>query len=181
MSLHPTFKNIFSYNTVNLYSYLMFGDNSMCIAGPNNKLRWPKTTGIDANDGDLLNKSIFALFWTMKSVVGPNGDKIKSWRFFSYGKFGEKSPFVLDCWVVRRAIAFPSTYIDLLLVPNQTNEGVKKQWITQWCDEMRHIVTCLVTLRLCTFSSVHWQLETERGEMWGPWQLFNPLNPFNEP
>ena len=32
---------------------------------------------------------------------------------------------------------------DLILKPNKTNEGVKKQWNTRKLDKSRHIVTCL--------------------------------------
>ena len=40
----------------------------------------------------------------------------------------KKSLFLLACYAVRGAMAFLSTYIDLALTSNKTNEGVKKQW-----------------------------------------------------
>ena len=43
-------------------------------------------------------------------------------------------------------------HLDLVLAPNKTNEGVKKQWNNQQCDKSWHIVTCLVTFILGTFS-----------------------------
>ena len=60
--------------------------------------------------------------------------------------------------------SFPK-HLDLALAPNKTNEGVKKQWNTQYHDELWHIVTCLAAFRLYTFSLVRWPLGIERGGM----------------
>ena len=34
---------------------------------------------------------ILLFFWSMGGVVGPHGDKMKNWRFYSYGNFGDKN------------------------------------------------------------------------------------------
>ena len=60
--------------------------------------------------------------------------------------------------------SFPK-HLDLALAPNKTNEGVEKQWNTQYHDKSWHIVTCLATFRLYTFSLVRWPLEAKRGWM----------------
>ena len=46
---------------------------------------------MDNNDCGMPNDSNFALFWTMGGVVGPHGGKMKNWRFYSYGNFGDKN------------------------------------------------------------------------------------------
>ena len=45
---------------------------------------------MDAHSSDMLNTGNFALFLTLGGVVSPHGDKMKNWRFCSYGAFGEK-------------------------------------------------------------------------------------------
>ena len=60
--------------------------------------------------------------------------------------------------------SFPK-HLDLALAPNKTNERVKKQQNTQYHDKSWHIVTCLATFRLYTFSLVRWPHGIERGGM----------------
>ena len=77
--------------TVNLYSYLRFCGNIMCIAGPNNNLWLIEATGMDTSGSYMLNDGNLALFLDNGGVVGPHGDKMKNWRFCSYGNFGDKN------------------------------------------------------------------------------------------
>ena len=77
--------------TVNLYSYLRFCGNIMCTAGPNDNVQLTEATGMDTNGCDMLNDGNFALSWRIGDVVGPHGEKMKNWRFCSYGNFGDKN------------------------------------------------------------------------------------------
>ena len=63
----------------------------MCTAGLNDNLWFTEATGMDTNGCDIPNDSNFALFWTMGSVVGPHGGKMKNMRFCSHSKFGDKN------------------------------------------------------------------------------------------
>ena len=77
--------------TVNLYSYLRFCGNIMCITGPNDNVWWTEATEIDTNGCDMPNDSNFAFFLTMGGVVDPHGGKMKNWGSCSYGNFGDKN------------------------------------------------------------------------------------------
>ena len=46
---------------------------------------------MDTNGCRMQNNSTFTLFRTMGGVVGPLGGKMKNWRFYSYGNFGDKN------------------------------------------------------------------------------------------
>ena len=47
---------------VNLYSYLGFCDNNMCIIGPNSMFWLREATVMDGNGSDMLNDGNFAPF-----------------------------------------------------------------------------------------------------------------------
>ena len=54
---------------VNLYSYLGFCDNNMCIIGPNSMFWLREATVMDGNGGGMLNDGSFAPFWTTGDVM----------------------------------------------------------------------------------------------------------------
>ena len=74
--------------TVNL-SYLRFCVNIMHTVVPNNNSLLTEATDMDTNDCGMPNNSDFALFLDNGGIAGPHGDKMKNWRFYSYGNFEE--------------------------------------------------------------------------------------------
>ena len=109
-----------------LYSHLRFCGNIMCIAGPNDNLWLTKANEMDKSGCDMPNGSNFALFWTVEGAVGPHGSDIKNWRFCSYGNFEDKNHRFTCLLGTQGCDSFPK-HIDLTLVSNKTNGGVKSQ------------------------------------------------------
>ena len=168
--------------TVNLYNYLRFCSNIMCIAGPNNNLWLTEVIGVDINGHSMPNDSNFALFLQLGVLWVRMG---ANWRF---------GDFVVMVILEMKITAFTyllssdsegydsfPKHLDFALAPNKTNEGVKKQYNTRYHDKSQHIVTYVAVFRLYTFSLVRWRLRTEIEWRWGSWQLLNPLNSFDEP
>ena len=69
---------------------------------------------------------ISLFFWAIEDVVGPHGDKMKNWRCFSYGNFGDKNHRFACLLSDEGCDSFPR-HLDLALAPDKTNKGVKKQ------------------------------------------------------
>ena len=63
----------------------------MCTARPNDNLWLPEATGIDINGYGMPNDSNFSLFCAIEDVVDPHGGRMKNWRCFSHGNFGDKN------------------------------------------------------------------------------------------
>ena len=112
--------------TVNLYTYLRFCGSIMRTVGPNNHLLLTEATSLDTNGCGMPNNSNFALFLDNGGCCGSACGKMKNWRFYSYGNFGDKNT-VFTCLLSSEGCdSFPK-HLDLALASNKTNEGVKKQ------------------------------------------------------
>ena len=109
--------------TVNLYNYLRFCSNIMCIAGPNNNLWLTEVIGVDINGHSMPNDSNFALFLQLGVLWVRMG---ANWRF---------GDFVVMVILEMKITAFTyllssdsegydsfPKHLDLALAPNKTNE-----------------------------------------------------------
>ena len=98
----------------------------MFTAGPNNNLLLTEATEMDTHGCEMLNDSTFARFYNggcRGSAWGPNEEFeiLQLWYFWRY-----KITAVTCLLGSEGCDSFPK-HIGLALVPNKTNEGVKKQ------------------------------------------------------
>ena len=117
--------------TVSLYSYLRFCGNIMCITGPNMNLRLTKATRMDINGCGMPNDSSRSLFGQWGVLWVHMGAK---WRIgdFVIMVILEIKTTIFTCLPGTEGCdSFPKR-LDLVLAPNKTNEGVKKQWNTRY-------------------------------------------------
>ena len=69
---------------------------------------------------------ILLSLWTVEGAVGPHGSEIKNWRFCSYGNFEDKNHCFTCLLNTKGCDSFPER-LDLVMPPNKTIEGGKKQ------------------------------------------------------
>ena len=72
---------------------MRFCGNTMCTRGAKHKFWLKEAARIDAKGCDMLNDKN-ALFDNEECCWSKRG-QYENWRIFSYGNFGEKSPFAL--------------------------------------------------------------------------------------